>query len=65
MSLHLRSSIAEPQFAQVRMRRFGSGCGGSPREAGCSTRGGEGAAFIGDEDTRVGPRLASRSPQEV
>ncbi len=34
MSLHLRSSISEPQFAQVRMSRFGSGAFGTTRETG-------------------------------
>jgi hypothetical protein len=46
MSLHLRSSISDPQFAHVRINRFGSGCSG----AGGTSRGvGEGgvAAVIG------------------
>jgi hypothetical protein len=55
MSLHLRSSISDPQFAQVRINRFGSGWRGRLRErwTGVRTDG-----CIGSEDRSFGPPLA-------
>ena len=52
MSLHLRSSISEPQLAQVRMSWFGSGFGGG----GGASRG---CGCIGEKDRAPGARLAS------
>lgn len=55
----MRSSISAPQFAQVRMSRFGSGWrGGAGRRSG-------GVGCIGEQNRQVGARLASVQCKEV